>query len=102
LYAGISGLAFVSWVINEWDGEAQSVSDHDDVLDVIVQTLDQAPDQLHFDFIVGLAGIGQYVITLGPQPKTNAVMDRIISELARRAVSTGDGLAWETPDAWMP
>jgi hypothetical protein len=100
LYAGFCG---VGWVIEHltrefYEGDDDLTGPIDAALR---ERLDNAPDRLHFELVLGLSGIGLYLLERMPHPDAEELLGKTLDHLEESAEESPDGCTWFTPADWI-
>jgi lantibiotic modifying enzyme len=98
----LSGYTGVAWTVIQLcdaDTAKEVCSAIDGSLEARLAT---PPEARHYDLIVGLVGIGLYLLDAPESPGRRAQLETVLSQLEQRAVADASGFSWFTPPEQLP
>jgi len=102
LYGGFAGLG---WVVAHLRGGLLDfgAEDPDEEIDrALLDYLDSNRQQVDYDLIGGLVGLGVYALERLPLEAGAQLLQRVIDRLGESAKSRPEGVAWFTPQELLP
>ena len=95
LWSGIWGVAWAAEHLSR-ESEGLSYEPNDEIDQLVLEVMQTAGPQLHYDLLRGLVGAGVYALERLPSPSARRALELIVRELERRAVKRDRGLSWFT------
>jgi len=99
LFAGTTGVAWAVIQLCDEEAAEQVCSAIDPSLE---EELARPPESRHYDLILGLVGIGIYLLASPPSRRRRSQLETVLHQLERLAVADRGGLAWFTPAELLP
>src|SRR5215207_4050750 len=97
LYAGFTGVAWATEIVDGLLGPPDE--DRNEAIDdAVIALLDRQPrEDVPYDLIQGLVGMGVYALGRWPRPAAAECLNGVVQHLAARARPDDDGVFWWTP-----
>lgn len=98
----LSGYTGVAWTVIQLC-DADTAEDVCSAIDSSLEArLATPPEARHYDLIVGLVGIGLYLLASPDSSRRRAQLTTVLSQLEQRAVTDACGVTWFTPPEHLP
>jgi lantibiotic modifying enzyme len=98
----LSGYTGVAWTIIQLCGEDTAEALCSAIDSNLEARLATPAKQRQYDLIVGLVGIGLYLLEAPDSPRRRAQLETVLSQLEQRAVADEGGITWFTPPEQLP
>jgi lantibiotic modifying enzyme len=99
-YSGFSGIA---WSIERLSAMGvSSIEDLEVIDEALLGLVSRKPWNADYDLIVGLVGLGVYMLERLPRPEAARCLEEIVARLEERSTRDERGVSWWTPPQHLP